>query len=152
MNAIQSISSSLCNPCFLHLHLSCSKRPNRYWGCTRRSVASRPRKAILLPLHPTFVRSYLDYVVFNFGLPSTRQTGTFCSNSTWCPGGLSTWCTRRDQRQPGWFSLKKRKQMGKVLLVSSTTYLEDAERAELGFSQRCDVIWQEAMNTCSCCS
>lgn len=29
--------------------------------------------------------------------------------------------------------------MGKVLLVSSTTYLEDAEKAETGSSQRRDV-------------
>lgn len=40
--------------------------------------------------------------------------------------------------------------MGKVLSVSSTTYLEEAEKAELGFSQRCDVIGQEATNTWSC--
>lgn len=40
--------------------------------------------------------------------------------------------------------------MGKTLLVSSTTYLEDAEEAEIGSSQRCNVIGQETENTCSC--
>lgn len=63
------------------VHLT-AKETKQVLGCTCTSVASRPRKVILLPLHPAFVRSLLEYVVFNFGLPSTRQTGTFCSNSS----------------------------------------------------------------------
>lgn len=65
------------------------------------------------------------------------------------PWGLELMMCKKGPRKPGWFSLKKRKQMGKVLLVSSTTYLEDAEKGELGSSQRCDIIGQEATNTCS---
>lgn len=126
------------------------KETREVLGCACQSVASRPRKVILLPLHPAFVRSYLQYVVFNFGLPSTRRWGTFCSNSTWSPGGLSTWYTRGDQDNQVGSALRKRSKMVKILLVSSTTYLEDTEKAELGSSWRCDVIGQEAMSTCSC--
>lgn len=60
---------------------------------------------------------------------------------------------KKRSRQSGWFSLqekKKGKRGKKLLVVSSTTCLEDAEEAERGSSQRCDVTRQKATNTCSC--
>lgn len=43
---------------------------------------------------------------------------------------------KKRPRQPRWFSLKRRKQIAKILLETSSSYLQHAEEAELGSPQR----------------
>lgn len=145
-NASQSISSSLCNSCFLRLHLVLQQETKQVPGCTCKSVARWPRKVILLPLHPAFARSCTHYCA-QVWASQHKTDRDLLQQFHLIPWGLDHKNVQADVqvlykkrlRQAGWCSLKKRKQMGKVLLVSSTTYLEDAEKAELGSSQRCDV-------------
>lgn len=110
--------------CSLHFTLVLLQETRQVLGCTGKSVASRPRKRIPLAIHPGFRRSCLQH--------------RLC---LWAPqykthSHLLQLRYKKRPRQRGWFSLKRRKQMGKILLESSRTYLQDAEEAELGSSQR----------------
>lgn len=97
---------------FLTLTLVLQQETTQVLGCTCKSAASRPRKVILLPLHLAFVRSYLECCV-QFWAPQHKTEGTFCSNSTWCPGGLNSWCARRDQENQVGSALRKGSKWGK---------------------------------------
>lgn len=134
---------------FLTLTLILQQETKQVLGCTGRSVASRPRKVILLPLHPAFVRSYLQSCA-QFWAPQYKVDRDLLQQFHLMPWGPEHMMYKKRPEQPGWFSLKKQHQMGKSDWCLLTTCLEDAEKVELGSSQRCDVIGQEAVNTHSC--
>lgn len=117
---------SLCD-LFLHFTLVLQQETKQVLGCTGKSVASRPRRSIPLPTHPAFPRSCLQQCLCLWA-PQYKT-----------PSDLLQQLPLRDKkrpRQPGWFSLKRRRPNGKILLESSSTYLQHAEEAELGSPKR----------------
>lgn len=112
----QMQSGSLCD---LFLTARDQTGTGLYW----QSVATRPRKRIPLPTHPALPWSWLCLWASQYKTHSDLLQQFHLMD-------------KKRPRQPGWFSLKRRKQMGKILLESSSTYLQYAEEAELGSSQR----------------
>lgn len=113
--------------CSLHFTLVLQQETKQVLGCTGKSVASRPRRSIPLPTHPAFPRSCLQQCLCLWA-PQYKT-----------PSDLLQHIPLRDKkrpRQPGWFSLKRRRPNGKILLESSSTYLQHAEEAELGSPKR----------------
>lgn len=108
--------------CSLHFTFVLQQETKQVLSCTGKSVATRPRKEIPLPTHPAFPRWCLQHCLCVWAHSDLLQQFHLMD--------------KKRPRQAGWFSLKRRKQIGKILLESSSTYLQHAEEAELGSPQR----------------
>lgn len=108
--------------CSLHFRFVLQAETKQVLGCAGKSVATKPRKRIPLPTHPVFPRSCLQHCLCAWVHSDLLQQFQLME--------------KKRPRQPGWFSLKRRKQIGKISLESSSTYLQHAEEAELGSPQR----------------
>lgn len=121
-----------CNPvhsviCSLHFTLVMQQETKQVLGSTGRSVATRPRERIPLPTHPALPRLCLQHCLCPWA-PQHKTHSDLLQQFHLMD--------KKRPRQPGWFSLKRRKQIGKILLESSSTYLQQAEEAELVSPQR----------------
>lgn len=115
-------SSSLCD-LFLTLYTCLAARDQTDTGLYWRSVATRPRKRIPLPIHPALPRSCLCLWA--------SQYKTFCSSSTW-------W-TRRDQNNQAGSALREGENLTGIFKYLSAT----CRGGRAG-------LFTEARNICSC--
>lgn len=128
--------------CFLYELASCfkAKEAMQALGCTCKSIASRPQKEILFPLHSAFETAPGD---------PCPALGLLVHNRQGFPGAvppdaLEAWAsdaqgeTETTRVQP-----LEEKAREKGTLLVSITYLEDAEKAEPGSSQRHTVIQRQ---------
>lgn len=113
--------------CSLHFTLVLYQETKQVLGCTGKSVATRPRRRIPLPTHLAFPRSCLQQCLCLWA-PQYKTHSDLLQQFHLMD--------KKRPRQLGWFSLKRRKQIGKILLESSSTYLQHAEEAEVGSPQR----------------
>lgn len=104
--------------CSLHFRFVLEQETKQVLGCTGKSVATRPKKRIPLPTYSAFPRSCLQHCLCVWAHSDLLQQFHLMD--------------KKKPRQPGWFSLKGGKQIGKILLESSSTHLQHAEEAELG--------------------
>lgn len=97
-----------CNPvhsviCSLHFTLVMQQETKQVLGCTGRSVATRPRERIPLPTHPAFPRSCLQHCLCLWA-PQHKTHSDLLQQFHLMD--------KKRPGQPGWFSLKRRKQIG----------------------------------------
>lgn len=121
----QMQSSSLCD-LLLTLYICHAARDQTGTGLYWQKCSYQAKGKISLPTHPAFPRSCLQHCL-----------------CLWAPqhkthSDLQQFHLMDKKRpgQPGWFSFKRRKQIGKFLLESPSTYLQQAEEAELVSPQR----------------